>query len=89
MTSLHLFVQESGAGDLAAEIVDEWRQSKLQTAATNGTENIRKDNLKALIEQKTREQQTKFNSKKAVNVDNDLKQQLLAQYGEVSDGEER
>jgi len=79
---------ECGACELGEEILSTWKKCKEQSAVLNGTEQIRNDKLKALIEQTTQEQQTKFLNKKGKNVDNELKQQLIAQYGEVSDGEE-
>jgi len=81
-------VLESGAFEISSEIVDIWNKSKVQDVTSNGRDCLKKDSIKALINQKTQEQQTKFLSKKSKNVDNELKQQLLAQYGEVSDGEE-
>jgi len=81
-------VIESGASELGEEILRTWKKCKTQSTVLNGTEEIKNDKLKALIEQTTQEQQTKFMNRKGKNVDNELKQQLIAQYGEVSDGEE-
>jgi len=84
-------VLESNVPEVTDEIIKAWEsQNAVENTVTVTAVPAQQhdDNIKALIGEQSRQEQLKFANKKSKNVDHELKSKLIAQYGEVSDGEE-
>jgi len=88
LTDILSGVLENNAAEIADEIIKVWGKHQIVDNGVTEESTPHDDNIKALIGQQTQQEQLKFANKKSKNVDHELKSKLLAQYGEVSDGEE-
>jgi len=81
-------VLENNVPEIADELIKVWRKNQTVDNEVTEESTHHDDNIRALIGHQTQQEQLKFANKKSKNVDHELKRKLLAQYGEVSDGDE-